>query len=49
MLETDSRLALLQDWLSRDLGLHPQRIEPASSDASSGATFARSATAALSS
>src|SRR2546430_2005411 len=34
MLETDSRLALLQDWLSRDLGLHPQRIEPASSDAS---------------
>jgi aminoglycoside/choline kinase family phosphotransferase len=34
MLETDARLALIHDWLSRDLGLHPERIEPASSDAS---------------
>jgi aminoglycoside/choline kinase family phosphotransferase len=34
MPETDARLALLQDWLSRDLGLHPERVEPASADAS---------------
>ena len=34
MLENDARLALLQDWLARDLGLAPQRIERASSDAS---------------
>jgi aminoglycoside/choline kinase family phosphotransferase len=34
MPESDARYVLLQDWLSRDLGLAPQRIEPASSDAS---------------
>jgi aminoglycoside/choline kinase family phosphotransferase len=34
MPETDVRLALLHDWLSNDLGLHPERVEPASSDAS---------------
>ena len=34
MFETDARLALLQEWLSRDLGMHPERVEPASSDAS---------------
>jgi aminoglycoside/choline kinase family phosphotransferase len=34
MVETDARLALLQDWLSRELGLHPERVEPASADAS---------------
>ena len=34
MPENDARLALLQDWLARDLGLRPARIEPASSDAS---------------
>jgi aminoglycoside/choline kinase family phosphotransferase len=34
MPETDARLALLHDWLSRDLGLNPQRVESASSDAS---------------
>lgn len=34
MPETDARLALLKDWLSRDLGLHPERVEPASADAS---------------
>ncbi|HEV2270311.1 MAG TPA: phosphotransferase [Steroidobacteraceae bacterium] len=34
MPENDARLALLQGWLARDLGLRPQRIEPASSDAS---------------
>jgi N-acetylmuramate 1-kinase len=34
MVETDARRALLQDWLSRDLGLHPERVEPASADAS---------------
>ena len=32
--ENDARLALLQDWLARDLGLRPTRIERASSDAS---------------
>ena len=34
MPDNDARLALLQGWLARDLGLRPQRIEPASSDAS---------------
>jgi N-acetylmuramate 1-kinase len=34
MLETDARLALIEDWLSRELHLHTARIEPASSDAS---------------
>ena len=34
MPENDARLALLQDWLARDLGLRPVRIERASSDAS---------------
>lgn len=34
MHENDARLALLHSWLSKDLGLNPQRVEPASSDAS---------------
>jgi aminoglycoside/choline kinase family phosphotransferase len=34
MLETDPRVALIQDWLSRELRLGAVRIEPASSDAS---------------
>ena len=34
MQDQDARLALVQEWLSRDLGLRPERIEPASSDAS---------------
>ncbi|MGA7537521.1 MAG: phosphotransferase [Steroidobacteraceae bacterium] len=34
MPENDARLALLQGWLARDLGLPPSRIERASSDAS---------------
>src|SRR5262249_9828853 len=34
MPQNDTRLALLHRWLSNDLGLHPERIEPASSDAS---------------
>ena len=34
MVEPDARLALLEDWLSRDLNLRAARIEPASSDAS---------------
>ncbi|MGH8295755.1 MAG: phosphotransferase, partial [Steroidobacteraceae bacterium] len=34
MALNDARLALLQGWLSRDLGLRAQRIERASSDAS---------------
>lgn len=34
MAENDARLALVRDWLSRDLGLRPERVEPASSDAS---------------
>jgi aminoglycoside/choline kinase family phosphotransferase len=34
MPENDARYALLQGWLSRDLGMVPERIEPASSDAS---------------
>ena len=34
MPEIDSRLALIHEWLSRDLGMKPERIEPASADAS---------------
>ena len=34
MLETDARLALIHDWLSRELHLPVLRLEPASSDAS---------------
>jgi aminoglycoside/choline kinase family phosphotransferase len=34
MTGSDARLALIEDWLSRELRLAPQRIEPASSDAS---------------
>ncbi|MGH8140079.1 MAG: aminoglycoside phosphotransferase family protein [Steroidobacteraceae bacterium] len=34
MHANDARLALLHKWLSDDLGLHPERVEPASSDAS---------------
>ena len=34
MPDNDARLALLQGWLARDLGLRPARIERASSDAS---------------
>ena len=34
MHDQDSRLALIHEWLSQDLGLRPERIEPASSDAS---------------
>jgi N-acetylmuramate 1-kinase len=34
MPETDARLALIREWLSRDLRLAPERLEPASSDAS---------------
>ena len=34
MLETDARLALIEQWLSRELRLEAARIEPASSDAS---------------
>jgi N-acetylmuramate 1-kinase len=34
MFESDARLALIQDWLSRELHLTLVRIEPASSDAS---------------
>jgi N-acetylmuramate 1-kinase len=34
MPQTDARLALIHDWLSRELHLSPQRVEPASSDAS---------------
>ena len=34
MLENDARYVLLKDWLTRDLGLAPLRIEPASADAS---------------
>jgi len=48
MPETDARLALIHDWLSRDLAMRPERVEPASADASfrryfrafnNGATF----------
>jgi aminoglycoside/choline kinase family phosphotransferase len=34
MLPTDARRALIQDWVSGILKLHPEKIEPASSDAS---------------
>ena len=34
MFENDARLALIQDWVSRELRLPLERIEPASSDAS---------------
>jgi N-acetylmuramate 1-kinase len=34
MPEKDARLALVHDWLTNDLGIRPERIEPASSDAS---------------
>src|ERR1700692_1927916 len=34
MGETDARLAVIRDWLSRDLHLPHERIRPASSDAS---------------
>ena len=34
MLHADARFALVKDWLSQDLGLDVERIEPASSDAS---------------
>ena len=34
MPHTDARRALIEDWLSRDLGLQCSRLEPASSDAS---------------
>src|SRR5580698_7279575 len=34
MAQTDARLALIRDWLTRDLRLPCERIVPASSDAS---------------
>ena len=34
MPETDARVALIREWLSRDLHLAAERLEPASSDAS---------------
>jgi aminoglycoside/choline kinase family phosphotransferase len=34
MPENDARLALVHNWLSKDLGIHAERVEPASSDAS---------------
>jgi N-acetylmuramate 1-kinase len=34
MPHTDARLALIHDWLEQSLGLRPQQLEPASSDAS---------------
>src|SRR5687767_1379515 len=34
MRETDARLALIQDWLTRELRLAVARLEPASADAS---------------
>jgi aminoglycoside/choline kinase family phosphotransferase len=34
MVETDARLALIHDWLSRELRLPVKRLEPASADAS---------------
>jgi len=34
MPPSDARLALIHDWVSGSLGLQPQRMEPASSDAS---------------
>src|ERR1700761_3708765 len=34
MPDKDARLALVHKWLTDDLGLPPERVEPASSDAS---------------
>ena len=34
MAESDARLTLIHEWLSRDLGLRPVSVEPASADAS---------------
>ncbi len=34
MVDHDGRLALLHEWLSRELDIRPERVEPASSDAS---------------
>jgi aminoglycoside/choline kinase family phosphotransferase len=34
MPEKDARLALVESWLTNDLGIRPETIEPASSDAS---------------
>jgi N-acetylmuramate 1-kinase len=34
MAENDARLALVRNWLAKDLGMRPERVEPASSDAS---------------
>lgn len=34
MPENDARLALVRSWLTNELGLRPERVEPASSDAS---------------
>jgi N-acetylmuramate 1-kinase len=34
MPEKDARLALVQEWLTKDLGIRPETVEPASSDAS---------------
>ncbi len=34
MPENDARLALVRNWLTKDLGMRPDRVEPASSDAS---------------
>jgi len=34
MPENDARLALVHNWLSNDLGIRPEKVEPASSDAS---------------
>jgi len=34
MPEKDARLALVQDWLTKDLRIRPEKVEPASSDAS---------------
>ena len=34
MPENDARLALVHEWLTRDLGIRAERVEPASSDAS---------------
>jgi aminoglycoside/choline kinase family phosphotransferase len=34
MPEKDARLALVHKWLSDDLGMHAEKVEPASSDAS---------------
>src|SRR2546426_5540938 len=34
MPENDARLALVHDWLTKDLGIRPERVDPASSDAS---------------